>query len=415
MKPILEIQNISKKFALQHERQTNLNLRDSIASLFKRSNHSSKEEFYALQDINFNILPGDTIGIIGKNGAGKSTLLKILSKITPPTSGKIISRGRIASLLEVGTGFHSELSGRENIFLNGSILGMKRKEIQSKFDAIIDFSGTEKFLDMALKHYSSGMQLRLAFAVAAFLEPEILIIDEVLAVGDAEFQKKCMGKMEDVSKTGRTILFVSHNMGSMKTLCQRGILMEKGKVAYDGSISKTIEKYLSTAIKVSPTGIIPENSSSINTGIVKFKKFMILDKNEMITEDVNYQAPMNLYLEIDSNEQLTDLLIDIRISTLDGISLAHAMNRYTTVENGTLGKGINIIHCKLQNHLQPGKYSFTIGIHKSNGSTLDYVEDILDFHVLSVAEEGKNDYTYNFSLGLVRFESEWKIQTPSHA
>lgn len=415
MKPILEIQNISKKFALQHERQANLNLRDSIASLFRPSEHCSKEEFYALKDINFNILPGDTIGIIGKNGAGKSTLLKILSKITPPTSGKIISRGRIASLLEVGTGFHSELSGRENIFLNGSILGMKRKEIQNKFDAIIDFSGTEKFLDTALKHYSSGMQLRLAFAVAAFLEPEILIIDEVLAVGDAEFQRKCLGKMEDVSKTGRTILFVSHNMGSMKTLCQRGILMEKGKLAYDGSMSKTIEKYLSSNVKVSQTGIIPENSSSINTGIVKFKKFMHLDKNGVITEDVNYQAPMNLFLEIDSNEHLTDLLIDIRISTLDGISLAHAMNRYTTVENGTLGKGTNTVHCKLQNHLQPGKYSFTIGIHQSNGCTLDYVEDILDFHVLSVAEEGKNDYTYNFNLGLVRFESEWNIQTPGHA
>jgi lipopolysaccharide transport system ATP-binding protein len=414
LKPILEIQNISKIFRIQQEQQTHLTLRDSITSVFKRSN-PSKEEFHALQNINFNVMPGETMGIIGKNGAGKSTLLKILSKITPPTSGKIVSRGRIASLLEVGTGFHSELSGRENIFLNGSILGMKRKEIQNKFDAIIDFSGTEKFLDTALKHYSSGMQLRLAFAVAAFLEPEILIIDEVLAVGDAEFQKKCMGKMEDVSKNGRTILFVSHNMASMKTLCERGILMAKGKVAGDGPMVKTIETYLSSANKVSQSGLIPDNSSSINTGIVKFKKFMLLDKNDLMTEDVNYQSSMKIYLEIESAEYLTDLLIDIRINTLDGIPLAHAMNRYTTVENGTLGKGTNVIHCKLQNQLQPGKYSFTIGIHTSSGSTLDYVEDIFDFHVLNIAEEGKNDFTYNFSLGLVRFESEWKIQTPSHA
>src|SRR4051812_48816965 len=189
-------------------------------------------------------MPGDTIGIIGKNGAGKSTLLKILSKITPPTSGKIISRGRIASLLEVGTGFHSELSGRENIFLNGSILGMKRKEIQSKFDAIIDFSGTEKFLDTALKHYSSGMQLRLAFSVAAFLEPEILIIDEVLAVGDVEFQKKCLGKMEDVSKGGRTILFVSHDISAIERLCTNTILLKAGSLEMFDVTKRIVDHYL---------------------------------------------------------------------------------------------------------------------------------------------------------------------------
>src|SRR6267154_5841984 len=173
---------------------------------------------------------GESIGIIGRNGSGKSTLLKILSKITPPTKGEIVSRGRIASLLEVGTGFHPELTGRENIFFNGSLLGMKRAEITSKFDEIVDFSGVEKFLDTPLKHYSSGMQLRLAFAVAAFLEPEILIIDEVLAVGDAEFQKKCLGKMEDVSKSGRTILFVSHNMAAIRALCSFAILLEQGTI-----------------------------------------------------------------------------------------------------------------------------------------------------------------------------------------
>src|ERR1035437_5907961 len=195
MKPILEIQNISKKFRIHHEMERYLSLRDSISSVFK-SNKAGYEVFYALDNVNFNVFAGDSVGIIGKNGAGKSTLLKILSKITPPSSGKIISRGRIASLLEVGTGFHAELSGRENIFLNGSIIGMKRTEIQKKFDEIVDFSGIEKFLDTPLKHYSSGMQLRLAFAVAAFLEPEILVIDEVLAVGDAEFQRKCLRKME---------------------------------------------------------------------------------------------------------------------------------------------------------------------------------------------------------------------------
>ncbi|MEP7167924.1 MAG: polysaccharide ABC transporter ATP-binding protein [Bacteroidota bacterium] len=244
MKPILEIQNISKKFKISHQQQqAYLSLRDSLSSIFKRNKNTS-EDFWALKDINFQVQQGVSLGIIGKNGAGKSTLLKILSRITPPTSGKITSRGRIASLLEVGTGFHPELSGRENIFLNGSILGMKRKEIEKKFDEIIDFAGTEKFLDTPLKHYSSGMQLRLAFAVAAFLEPEILVIDEVLAVGDAEFQKKCLGKMEEVGKSGKTILFVSHNMQIINKLCQKAILLHKGQIQFSGKTEDVVNYYL---------------------------------------------------------------------------------------------------------------------------------------------------------------------------
>ena len=242
MKPILEIRNISKKFHINHEQQPYLSLRDSIANVFK--NKANIEDFWALNDVSFDIMPGETVGMIGKNGAGKSTLLKILSKITPPTSGKIISRGRIASLLEVGTGFHPELSGRENVFMNGSILGMRRSEILKNFAAIVDFSGVEKFIDTPLKHYSSGMQLRLAFAVAAFLENEILIIDEVLAVGDAEFQKKCLGKMEDVSKSGRTILFVSHNLGALKSLCTKGVCLKNGKTEFIGNSNDAIAHYL---------------------------------------------------------------------------------------------------------------------------------------------------------------------------
>jgi len=242
MKPILEIQNIGKKYSIQHLAGGYLSLRERMANALKFERNTA-EDFWALKAVSFEVQPGESIGIIGRNGAGKSTLLKILSKITPPTSGKIVSRGRIASLLEVGTGFHPELTGRENIFFNGSLLGMKRIEISAKFDEIVDFSGVEKFLDTPLKHYSSGMQLRLAFAVAAFLEPEILIIDEVLAVGDAEFQKKCMGKMEDVSKSGRTILFVSHNMAAVEGLCQKGIFLDNGKVMHKGLIRDAIEAY----------------------------------------------------------------------------------------------------------------------------------------------------------------------------
>jgi lipopolysaccharide transport system ATP-binding protein len=243
LKPILEIKKISKKFRIQHEHQGEMSFRDAVVSLFKK-NSTVKEDFFALEDVSFEVAPGECKGIIGKNGSGKSTLLKVLSKITPPTSGKIISRGRIASLLEVGTGFHPELNGRENIYFNGSILGMRKKEIQAKFDEIVDFSGNEKFLDTPLKHYSSGMQLRLAFAVAAFLEPEILIIDEVLAVGDAEFQKKCIGKMESVSKSGRTILFVSHNMAVLDAICTHAILLNKGHVIGQGETHQVIDNYL---------------------------------------------------------------------------------------------------------------------------------------------------------------------------
>lgn len=241
MKPILEVREISKKFKIRSQVKPYLSIRESLFSFLNPS--SKNEEFWALKDINFEVMPGDTIGIVGKNGAGKSTLLKILSKITPPTQGRIICRGRIASLLEVGTGFHPELSGKENIFLNGSILGMKRSEIKKQLDAIVDFSGVEKFLETPLKHYSSGMQLRLAFAVAAFLEPEILVIDEVLAVGDAEFQRKCMRKMEDVSKSGRTILFVSHNLTSLQAICKKGLLLNNGQSKGIASIEDTVRSY----------------------------------------------------------------------------------------------------------------------------------------------------------------------------
>jgi len=232
MPPIIDIQNLGKQYKLAIA-QPYLALRDVIGNSVKnllRSDKKAKEKFWALQDISLAVQPGERMGIIGRNGAGKSTLLKIISRITPPTTGKAIIRGRVGSLLEVGTGFHPELTGRENIFLNGSILGLKKTEITRQFDAIVDFSGVERFIDTPLKHYSSGMQLRLAFSVAAHLDPEILLIDEVLAVGDLEFQKKCLGKMEEVSKKdGRTILFVSHNMDSIRKFCPTTILMDSGK------------------------------------------------------------------------------------------------------------------------------------------------------------------------------------------
>ena len=247
MKPIIEVKNLSKKYKIG-ERQRYLSLRDSVGNLFSSKNtegsaSEKKTEFWALDDVSFDIQAGESVGIIGRNGAGKSTLLKILSRITPPTKGNVILRGRMASLLEVGTGFHPELTGRENVYFNGSILGLKKAEIQAKFDEIVDFSGVEQFIDTPLKHYSSGMQLRLAFSVAAHLEPEILVIDEVLAVGDAEFQKKCLGKMDEVSKGGRTVLFVSHNISMLEKLCQRRIVLNNGRIQKDGNMLESLHFY----------------------------------------------------------------------------------------------------------------------------------------------------------------------------
>ncbi|MEQ9620628.1 ABC transporter ATP-binding protein [Coleofasciculus chthonoplastes] len=254
---VIQVENLSKKYIIGHQQQERYTaLRDVMANgakslgqrllkpWGKQSANSAYEEFWALKDVSFEVKQGDRIGIIGRNGAGKSTLLKILSRITEPTTGRIRIKGRVASLLEVGTGFHPELTGRENIYLNGAILGMSKAEIKRKFDEIVDFAGIEKFLDTPVKRYSSGMYVRLAFAVAAHLEPEILIVDEVLAVGDAVFQKKCLGKMEDVAKQGRTVLFVSHNMQAISTLTHNCLLLSKGQCVYWGNTEGGITEYL---------------------------------------------------------------------------------------------------------------------------------------------------------------------------
>ncbi|MEQ8384401.1 MAG: ABC transporter ATP-binding protein [Coleofasciculus sp. A1-SPW-01] len=254
---VIQVENLGKKYIIGHQQQERYTaLRDVMANgakslgqrllkpLGKQSANPAYEEFWALKDVSFEVKQGDRIGIIGRNGAGKSTLLKILSRITEPTTGKIRIKGRVASLLEVGTGFHPELTGRENIFLNGAILGMSKAEIKRKFDEIVDFAGIEKFLDTPVKRYSSGMYVRLAFAVAAHLEPEILIVDEVLAVGDTAFQKKCLGKMEEVGKEGRTVLFVSHQMSAIEKLCFRVIVLKSGKVKCDGNTRLSMKFYL---------------------------------------------------------------------------------------------------------------------------------------------------------------------------
>ena len=316
MKPIIEVQNLSKKYTIGATQPRYLSLRDSLTSTFKGVKNWTNfdkstpitNEFWALQNIDFEVNAGESIGIIGRNGAGKSTLLKILSRITPPTKGHAILRGRLASLLEVGTGFHPELTGRENVYFNGSILGLRKSEIDARFDEIVDFSGIERFIDTPLKNYSSGMQLRLAFAVAAHLEPEILIIDEVLAVGDAEFQKKCLGKMDDVSKSGRTVIFVSHNVTMLQTLCQRGIVLDKGCITFNGSMTESLNFYHHTLEKKQVISRLP----------------LVIDKHLRL-ENLNFtfsKSRADIYLEFTFDEKPRIFDACLVIFSLSGVRLA---------------------------------------------------------------------------------------------
>ncbi len=402
MKPILEIENLSKRYLINHEnRQPYLSLRDNIAGMFKSK--SRKEEFWALRDINFSVNPGESIGIIGKNGAGKSTLLKLLSRITPPTSGRIITRGRIASLLEVGTGFHPELTGRENIFMNGSILGMRRAEILKNFDAIVDFSGVEKFLDTPLKHYSSGMQLRLAFAVAAFLENEILIIDEVLAVGDAEFQKKCMGKMGEVSISGRTVLFVSHNMEAVQTLCNRGILLEKGKIINKGSITDVLSNYQSTTKK---PFMIWEEDNRPGDNLVKLDYVKIVDSQDNQLSLVNIGQDFIIKLKIEILEDNVCPSPNFHFFTLNNVYCCVAISNI-----GMLDKGIYEFFTDVPgNMLNNMTYKIGVALTTLNtGYVHLYEREIVTLEVI----EDKSTRMHSFSgeiPGVFRPKLEYRIE-----
>ncbi len=303
--PIIEIKGISKKYRIQHTERY-LALRDVLSRGFKqpfellmgkRHLDSVQEDFFALRDVTLNINPGEVVGIIGRNGAGKTTLLKLISRITYPTSGEIHLRGRVASLLEVGTGFHPELTGRENIFFNGSILGMTKKEIERKFDEIVAFSGVEKFIDTPVKRYSSGMQVRLAFAVAAHLESEILLIDEVLAVGDLEFQKKCLGKMDSVAKGGRTILFVSHNMSAVQRLCNRAVLLNNGQSVLDGAVNYVTNDYMRFGLEQAGERSWPDIMTASGDDIVRLKSVRLVDGEKNVRDEFSIHEPIAVEIE----------------------------------------------------------------------------------------------------------------------
>lgn len=402
----IRVENLSKKYILGHQKQEGYTtLRESISNGSKNllkgfrgkklpETSEEVEEFWALKDVSFEIKQGDRVGIIGRNGAGKSTLLKILSRITEPTSGKISIAGRVASLLEVGTGFHPELTGRENVYLNGAILGMSKAEIKSRFDEIVSFAEVEKFLDTPVKRYSSGMYVRLAFAVAAHLEPEILIVDEVLAVGDLQFQKKCLGKMGEISQGGRTIIFVSHSMVAVNTLCNKAVFLEKGKVREVGTVDRIAASYMNDMFQ-------NKIEDLAQLRLPGYGEHVFFSDIRLITgEDssVAFGDPIVYSLIIKSDIKADDLIIGTSIFNRSDTCIGSLL----TQETFSIDVGEEIsLKLKISNvNLVPGSYYASFGINqRGGGSNFDAVVGKPAFQILPVTGAGKEN--------LSRWQSGW--------
>lgn len=407
--PVISVENLGKRYRLRHQSKAGYTtLRETLAAkarwLVQRSPaqqaDDASEEFWALKDVTFDVHRGDVVGIIGRNGAGKSTLLKILSRITEPTEGRIRLGGRVASLLEVGTGFHPELTGRENIFLNGAILGMSKGEIRAKFDEIVAFAEVERFLDTPVKHYSSGMYVRLAFAVAAHLEPEILIVDEVLAVGDAQFQQKCMGKMQQVAEgEGRTILFVSHNMAAVHNLCSRAIALERGRVVEQGSTDAVIQRYAGKGN--ASLGQEWQRSSNAPTGTFAFARISVALDGSPPCQQLRCAISLS---ESCAGASAAMLAVDISDSFGRGVMQA-LPHPHPFIPGGTRTLLLTISLPPLI----PGKYlmSFWLGSHHT--ATLDWVKEVIAFEVAESPTPGRTfphsiDHGYIVPLSRCSFD-----------
>jgi lipopolysaccharide transport system ATP-binding protein len=393
MKPSITVENLSKSYRLGTLRGHE-SLRDSIAAgvraplnRLRNGNKNSKKTIWALRDISFSVAPGEVIGIIGRNGAGKSTLLKILSRITKPTKGHVELLGRVGSLLEVGTGFHSELTGRENIFLNGAILGMTKREIESKFDEIVAFAETEAFLDTPVKRYSSGMTVRLAFAVAAHLEPEILIIDEVLAVGDVAFQKKCLGKMNEVAKHGRTVLFVSHDLGAVNALCERALLLHEGSLIRSGPTGEVTAYYLDTANKLY-SAITWVDFDHKKTGEVNLQAAKIRQRG-VETRAIDCREAFTLSFEYENSVALPNVRFFILIRNARG-EVVFGTSDYDAPDEGTAtrqpGRFVSqvVVPGEL---LKAGTYFGAVGADIKNDRVIFAENDVFEFEVFESGDD----------------------------
>ncbi|MCS5687948.1 MAG: ABC transporter ATP-binding protein [Acidimicrobiales bacterium] len=372
----------------------------------------SVDHIWALDDVSFSVNRGEVIGIIGRNGAGKSTLLKILSRITKPTSGYAQIYGRLGSLLEVGTGFHPELTGRDNIFLNGAMLGMRRQEINQRFDSIADFSGIAKFLDTPVKRYSSGMYVRLAFAVAAHLEPEILLVDEVLAVGDAEFQKKCLGKMKSVVGEGRTVLFVSHNMAAVKSLCDRALLLDAGSVVAEGHVDEVVERYLGLAREIEPGGSIPEDAVRSGTGEARFRHVELLTQDDRQSGEFYFGQRIRVRMTVEVMESVEPVVAGVVIESLEGMKVACSFSTDCEMDPYTLSLGWHVLTVDINVTLLPRTYTIGVYLNRTDGYDVDVVTRTAQMSVLNVATTGRDSYPWETLQGYVRAPSQWCAPEP---
>ena len=423
MKPILEIRNVSKHYKLGARKRPEMgNLREllqrTFTSAISKPNSSTPQvelrSFWALKDISFDVNRGDVVGIIGRNGAGKSTLLKILSRITSPTEGEVKIRGRLASLLEVGTGFHPELTGRENIFLNGAILGMRKSEIVRVFDEIVDFAEIERFLDTPVKHYSSGMYVRLAFAVAAHLNPDVLVVDEVLAVGDVAFQKKCLGKMGEVSRGGRTVLFVSHNLAAIENLCSRGVVLSLGTLAFEGTAKQALQYYLQSVSTRSGTGSFIELDK---VGERRSKVGPLLKQLEFLTDEdqpLNEALPIGGHLKVKVYFDLPEVTETFHIGL--GFNNSYGQRVFTAhslFEPGRSDKpsvGPQVLTCDIPSFtVTPGEYSVKVWLD-FRFTEADSIEDAAKFRVLETDYYGTGKVPWN---GTCVLPHRWSSETES--
>ncbi len=410
MTAIVKVENLGKHYQIGAAPAAYATLRESLTNAFRRPFASlrrkseANESIWALRDVSFNVMAGEVLGIIGQNGAGKSTLLKILSRITQPTQGRAELYGRAGSLLEVGTGFHPELTGRENIYLNGAILGMTRPEIQRKFDEIVSFAELDKFLETPVKRYSSGMYMRLAFSVAAHLDPEILVVDEVLAVGDAAFQKKCLGRMRDISTEGRTVLFVSHNMAAIRSLCNRGILLSNGSKIFEGPAGECVDRYLAEITQhatneVDLTSVRRPKGLDANLRITRLRLFSP-DGRPLVRAG----APLEMELEFTTSEPLEDVVLGVRILSADNVSIMECRSSHSYGEINQLSPGHYSITCRIdQNVLSPGLYLLNVGARCAS-KPLDHVTQAMTFEVYS--DEATSIWLQGTG-GCVRVPSKW--------
>lgn len=388
---------------------------DPFSKIYEVNYHGIADDaefVYSLSNINLEIEQGSSLGIIGSNGAGKSTLLKIISRVTSPSSGRINVIGRVASLLEVGTGFHPELTGRENIYLNGAILGMRKKEITRKLDEIIDFSGVSKYIDTPVKRYSSGMYVRLAFAVAAHLDSEILIVDEVLAVGDAEFQKKCLGKMTEISAgEGRTVLFVSHNMSAVKSLCSHGVLLHKGNIRRAGTVSEVIDFYLNPP-KEYRTIEIPDNIERYGTGEAVYRSFYITNRDNKVVNQLSYREPFTMHFEFEV-KRIIDDLHQFVFWTQIADSQGTIITMTSSIDNGAEPLkayiGFHKFSAEMNLCLLPGKYIVNIAISNMKRN-IDNLTNVYGFEVSEISDDTSKSYPWGgYRPGFVVPESQWRF------